>query len=108
MVLVLFLVREVVGVLQRVRQVRGEAERLAERMTDLERDIDRRRVLLERMQDSSWMTYQARLRLNYKLPGEHVVVVYKKEKSDIIASAADEGPTLRKRSWWSRLTDWFR
>ena len=91
----------------RVRQVKQETERLEDRVAEVERDMERRRELLEKIQEDDWLTYQARLRLNYKLPDEQVVVVYKKEKSDIISAVEMTSSESGRRTAWERLRAWI-
>lgn len=76
-----------------------------DRIAELERDIGRQQERLEQTQHPDWLAYQARLRLNYKLPGEQVVVVYKKENSDIIGAVASVSTQDEPRSLWYRLLD---
>lgn len=105
---VLWLGGQAVGMWWRVRQVKQETEHLEDRVAEVERDMERRRELLEKIQEEDWLTYQARLRLNYKLPDEQVVVVYKKEKADIISAVASASTQEGDRSWLFRLWDFIR
>lgn len=102
-----WLVSVAVGVWFRVRTVHHDVERMEDRVAELERDIARRQELLERVQHPDWLAYQARLRLNYKLPDEQVVVVYKKENPDIIGAVASVSGEAEPPSLWRRVRTWF-
>ena len=101
--LVVWLARQAGGMWVRVRHLSDDAARMEDRVVELERDIERREEMIGRIQDPAWLAYQARLRLNYKLPDEQVVVVYKKENADIIGAVASTSDKVESRSWFSRL-----
>lgn len=91
-----------------VHQARIEAERSADLSVVAARDIARQEELLDDISDPEWMAYQARLRLNYKMPDEKVVVVYKKEKSGTIASVASPSTAPVSIPFWRRWWERFR
>jgi cell division protein FtsL len=59
---------------------------------------------VERLNRPAWLSLMARSKLNYKLPGETVVFVYKSEKPGMI----NELQTSRdERSNWKKWWDWL-
>lgn len=106
-VLAVWLMVQAAGMWQRVRQVRGELSRIEDRAGELEREIARQQEQVERSTDDAWLEYQARVRLNYKLPDESVVVVYKKENSGTISPVASPSVASEMvpfwRRWWDRI-----
>lgn len=58
---------------------------------------------LERMQEPTWLALLARQRLNYAMPGETVVFVYKSADSAII-SQPQQAPAP---PYWRQWLDWL-
>jgi len=84
----------------------AEQDALLMRIEDAKRENARLADELDRMQRPQWLALLARQRLNYKLPDETVVFVYKTEKAGTIAQpqASQEAGAPSWRVW----LDWFR
>jgi cell division protein FtsL len=84
----------------------SQLDALQTRIDDSQRENQRLEDEIGRMQKPQWLTLLARQRLNYKLPGETVVFVYKSEKPGTIAQpqalSGDERPN------WRKWLDWVR
>lgn len=91
-----------------VRRHGSEAElgRIEERIDDSRRENERLNRELARMQEPEWLALLARQRLNYQMPDETVVFVYKSEKPGTIVQPQQPSGTEkpRWRQWW----DWMR
>lgn len=76
------------------------------RIEDSQRENERLTQELERMQQPAWLALLARQQLNYKMPDETVVFVYKSEKPGTIVQphASEDRETSRWRLW----LDWLR
>jgi cell division protein FtsB len=79
---------------------------LESNIDDAHRENARLAQEFERMQEPEWLSLLARQRLNYKLPDETVVFVYKSEKSDTILPS-NVSP-VDARSHWRQWWDWLR
>lgn len=88
----------------RARIVERQLATLQGRIGETERENDRRAAELDRMQDPQWLALLARSRLNYKLPDETVVFVYKNEKSGTIVQPV---PVKKERPNWRTWLDWL-
>ena len=84
----------------------GELGALEARIEDAKRENARLAGELERMERPQWLALLARQRLNYKLPGETVVFVYKAEKAGTIAQP--QPSPASKVSSWRLWLDWLR
>ena len=79
---------------------------LEARIEDAQKENARLASEVQRMQQPQWLALLARQRLNYKLPGETVVFVYKSEKAGtIVKPQASEGDA---RASWRKWLDWVR
>lgn len=88
----------------------GAAERelstLQGRISASHKENDRLAVELDRIKQPSWLALLARTRLNYKLPDETVVFVYKSEKPGTISQPHEE--QVDDRSNLQKWVDWIR
>jgi cell division protein FtsB len=84
----------------------AEMAALQARIEDATRENTRLADELERMKRPEWLALLARQRLNYRLPDETVVFVYKSEKAGTIPQprASEEPPQRGWRTW----LQWFR
>lgn len=91
-----------------VRRHGSEAElgRIEERIDDSQRENERLGRELARMQEPEWLALLARQRLNYKMPDETVVFVYKSEKPGTIVQPQQLSGTERPR--WRQWFEWLR
>ena len=79
---------------------------LERRVQDAQRENARLATELQRMQQPQWLALLARQQLNYKLPDETVVFVYKSEKAGtMVQPQAAEDDT---RPNWKKWFDWIR
>ncbi len=58
---------------------------------------------LSRMRSPAWLALLARDRLNFKLPDEQVVFVYKSESPGTVLPAATPPSSPRWQQWWHWL-----
>ena len=79
---------------------------LEARIDDAQRENQRLEGEIARMQKPQWLTLLARQRLNYKLPDETVVFVYKSEKPGTIVQP--QAPSGDERPNWRKWLDWVR
>lgn len=94
-----------VTVTLRSRWASSQLDQANSAMADQERSNDRLGQELTRMHSPDWLALMARAQLNYKLPDEQVVFVYKNEKSGILAQPATTPvPRSHAARWW----DWLR
>lgn len=84
----------------------GELGALETRIEDAKRENARLADELERMKRPEWLALLARQRLNYKLPGETVVFVYKAEKAGTITQPQFLSDTHTPS--WRLWLEWFR
>jgi cell division protein FtsL len=95
-----------------VRRYRSDAElqALETSITDTERDNARLTQEVQRMHQPQWLALLARQRLNYQLPDETVVFVYKSEKSDTISPPTQDVrlPAGQAGPHWQIWWDWLR
>jgi cell division protein FtsB len=82
-----------------------ELATLQDRISASRKENDQRAAELERIRQPSWLALLARTRLNYILPGEAVVFVYKSEKPGTISPPLS---TPDARSNWRKWYDWLR
>lgn len=98
----------ILAVASGIRRHADEADltALRTRIEDTERENARLAAELERMKQPQWLALLARQRLNYKLPDETVVFVYKSEKAGTIA----QPQTTQEQSEpsWKQWLDWLR
>ncbi len=90
-----------------IRRYRSDAglRTIESDIADIERDNTRLTQEVQWMHKPQWLALLARQRLNYQLPGETVVFVYKSEKSDTISPPnAAQQARPNWRIWW----DWLR
>ncbi len=83
--------------------VQREADRLDEKIADLQEQYDEFQDQKAYLQSEAYLEQQARLKLNYKKPDEHVVFVYHS-----VGGTAEGEQTLAKpaknwQEWWSYL-----
>lgn len=96
----------ILAVASGIRRHETEADlaALEARIEDASRENARLADELERMKQPQWLALLARRRLNYKLPDETVVFVYKSEKAGTIAQPhTSQEPQASWRLW----LDWF-
>lgn len=72
---------------------------------DAKRENARLAQEFEHMQQPQWLALLARQRLNYKLPDETVVFVYKSEKAGTIAPPQE---SVEVRPNWRKWLEWLR
>ena len=84
----------------------SELSALEVRIDDAQRENARLESEVQRMQQPQWLALLARQRLNYKLPDETVVFVYKSEKSGTIVQL--QAPSGDSRPNWRKWLDWVR
>lgn len=85
--------------------VYGELRILELRADDFRRENERLTSELVRMQKPEWLALIARQRLNYKLPDETVVLVYKSDESDTLLQSQEVvGDTRSNVQKW---IDWL-
>ncbi len=85
--------------------VYGELRILELRADDFRRENDRLTSELVRMQKPEWLALIARQRLNYKLPDETVVLVYKSNESDTLLQSQEV--VADTRSNVQKWIDWL-
>ena len=84
----------------------SELSALDVRIEDAERENERLEAEIDRMRKPQWLTLLARQRLNYKLPDETVVMVYKAEKAGTIVQP--QAPSGDDTANWRKWLDWVR
>ena len=84
----------------------SELSALETRIDDAQRENERLVADIERMQKPQWLTLLARQRLNYKMPDETVVFVYKSEKAGTIVQP--QTPHGDERAHWRKWLDWVQ
>lgn len=92
------------GATLRARTAGLQFQTLQNRIAETERENDRRSAELARMEDPEWLALLARSRLNYKLPDETVVFVYKNEKS---GTTIKPMPVKEERPNWRTWLEWL-
>jgi cell division protein FtsB len=78
---------------------------LGSNIDDAKRENARLTQEFSRMQQPQWLALFARQQLNYKLPDETVVFVYKSEKAGTIAPSQQ---SAGERPNWRKWLDWLR
>jgi cell division protein FtsB len=76
------------------------------RIDDAQRENGRLAQELTRMQQPAWLALLARQQLNYQVPGETVVFVYKSEKPGTVIQPQQSGSAEKSR--WLQWLDWLR
>jgi hypothetical protein len=87
----------------------GAASELAAyeaRIDDAKRENQRLAEEVDRMKRPQWLALLARQRLNYKMPDETVVFVYKSEKAGTIVQP--QTSAVDARANWQKWYDWLR
>jgi cell division protein FtsB len=84
--------------------VGAQLDDLNGRIDDASRENTRLTGELDRMKAPQWLALLARQRLNYKLPDETVVFVYKAKESGIVSPP--QGTPEDHRPNWRRWYDW--
>lgn len=82
----------------------SELRALEARIDDARRENARLASEVRRMQQPQWLALLARQRLNFKLPDETVVFVYKSEKAGTIVQPS--APERDSRANWRKWLDW--
>lgn len=95
--------------------VRREITNVSQKISELEREREETERLAEYFQSSAYLEKQARIKLNYKKPGENVVYIYRKTPETQNKSEGTENKAIKKivesgfyknlESWWRYLTE---
>ncbi|OGN02527.1 MAG: hypothetical protein A2655_02290 [Candidatus Yanofskybacteria bacterium RIFCSPHIGHO2_01_FULL_43_42] len=86
-------------------EVKKEEEDIEAKITNIERDNASLEAYIKNIENSEFLEKEARLRLNYKAPGEEVVFVHRDlnpQKASLAQEfSTDEPPNYKK--WWNWL-----
>lgn len=103
LVLSAFLAVRGIASFARYSALRRELARVEEQIRETQRVNERLQRQLERMQEPTWLALLARQRLNYAMPDETVVFVYKSADSAIISQPQQPPPPSSWRQWLAWL-----
>jgi cell division protein FtsB len=102
-VLCVFLAVKASATFVRYTALRRELAQVREQIGETQHANERLERQLERMQEPTWLTLLARQRLNYAMPDETVVFVYKSADSAIISQPQQPPPPPAWRQWLAWL-----